>query len=197
MADALAEANVDWSQVRFIPFGQSKTETINNEPTTTSITATKQWLDMNGEESAAEDLPESITLTLYQHIGENKTAYGNAITVQPEENGDWEYVWENLPRKDENGNVYTYSVEETAIGTDTGMNGYEVSYRYPNEGNADTGVEQGEIRITNTKIAHFVLPETGGTGTLFLGTAGALLLGTSGVGYLYRRRKRQRGGRTG
>lgn len=194
MADALAEANVDWDQVMFIPFGQSMTETINNEPTTTSITATKQWLDMNGEESSAEDLPESITLTLYQHMGETKTVYGDAVTVQADENGDWEYSWENLPRKDENGNYYTYSVEETAIGDGTDMDDYDVSYRYPDDGNGDTGIEQGEVRIVNTKIVRFVLPETGGTGTIFFVIAGLLLVGASGVGYIYTKRKDQRGG---
>lgn len=64
MADALAEANVDWDQVTFIPFGQSMTETINNEPLTTSITAAKRWQNMNGEELTPEELPENITLTL-------------------------------------------------------------------------------------------------------------------------------------
>lgn len=49
MAAVLAEAEVDWDQVTFIPFGESMMATINNEPLTTSITATKQWLDMNGE----------------------------------------------------------------------------------------------------------------------------------------------------
>lgn len=53
MAEVLAEAEVDWDQVTFIPFGESMMETINNEPLTTSITATKQWLDMNGEQSPA------------------------------------------------------------------------------------------------------------------------------------------------
>ena len=74
MAAVLAEAEVDWDQVTFIPFGESMMETINNEPLTTSITATKQWLDMNGEQSPAAELPESITLTLYQHIDGTKTA---------------------------------------------------------------------------------------------------------------------------
>src|SRR5699024_2133446 len=37
MADTLAKAGVKWEQVTFISFGESRTETINNEPTTTSI----------------------------------------------------------------------------------------------------------------------------------------------------------------
>ena len=196
MAEVLAEAEVDWDQVTFIPFGESMMETINNEPLTTSITATKQWLDMNGEQSPAAELPESITLTLYQHFDGTKTVYGDTVTVIPDENGDWEYTWENLPRKDDEGHYYAYSVEETAIGDGTDMDGYEISYRYPNDGNADTGIEQGEIRITNTRIVRFILPETGGTGTIFFAIVGLSLVGVASVGYLYIRRKRRRGGYT-
>ena len=59
---------------------------------------------MNGEELPAEDLPEDITFTLYQHAGGTKTVYGEAVTVRPDENGNWAYTWEDLPRKDGNGN---------------------------------------------------------------------------------------------
>ena len=196
MAAVLAEAEVDWDQVTFIPFGESMMETINNEPLTTSITATKQWLDMNGEQSPAAELPESITLTLYQHIDGTKTVYDDTVIVNPDKNGDWEYTWKNLPRKDDEGHYYAYSVEETAIGDGTDMDGYEISYRYPNDGNADTGIEQGEIRITNTRIVRFILPETGGTGTIFFAIVGLSLVGVASVGYLYIRRKRRRGGYT-
>ena len=189
MAHVLAETNVTWDEVTFIPFGQSKTETISNEPLTTSITVTKQWLNMNGEESPAEELPESITVTLYRHVGETKAQYGDSVTVRPDENGEWSYTWERLPRKDETGAYYTYSVEETDI------DGYDdMSYRYPDDGSADTGIEQGEIQITNTKIISFVLPETGGLGTAPYIIAGLLLVGMSGVGYRSIRRKRRRGG---
>lgn len=67
---------------------------------------------------------------------------------------------------------------------------------YPNDGNADTGIEQGEIRITNTRIVRFILPETGGTGTIFFAIVGLSLVGVASVGYLYIRRKRRRGGYT-
>ncbi|MZL69079.1 MULTISPECIES: Cna B-type domain-containing protein [Eubacteriales] len=191
MADALAEANVDWDQVTFIPFGQSMTETINNEPLTTSITAAKRWQNMNGEELTPEELPENITLTLYQHIDGSKAQYGDTVTVTPDENGNWTYTWEKLPRKDDTGNYYTYSVEETAV------DGYETSYRYPEGGgNAETGIDKGEIIITNTKIVSFILPETGGAGSTPFIIAGLLLVGMSGVGCLYIRRKRQKGGYT-
>ena len=112
-----------------------------------------------GRNPPAEELPESITVTLYRHVGETKAQYGDSVTVRPDENGEWSYTWEGLPRKDETGAYCTYSVEETDI------DGYETSYRYPEDGGAVTGIDQGEIQITNTKIISFVLPETGGLGT--------------------------------
>ena len=189
MADALAEANVDWDQVTFIPFGQSMTETINNEPLTTSVRVTKRWQNMNGEELLLEELPENIILTLYQHTDGSKTQYGDTVTVTPDENGNWTYTWEKLPRKDDTGNYYTYSVEETAV------DGYKTSYLYPEGGgNAETGIDKGEVIITNTKVVSFILPETGGAGSTPFIIAGLLLVGMSGVGYLYFRQKRRKGG---
>lgn len=189
MADVLAEANVKWEQVTFIPFGQSMTETINNEPLTTSVRVTKRWQNMNGEELTPEELPENIILALYQHTDGSKTQYGDTVTVTPDENGCWTYTWENLPRKDDTGNYYTYSVEEAAA------DGYETSYLYPEGGgNAETGIDKGEVIITNTKIVSFILPETGGAGSTPFIIAGLLLVGMSGVGYLYFRQKRRKGG---
>ena len=75
------------------------------------------------------------------------------------------------------------------------VDGYETSYRYPEDaGNAETGIDKGEVIITNTKVVSFILPETGGAGSTPFIIAGLLLAGMSGVGYLYFRRKRRKGG---
>lgn len=193
MADALQKAGVTWDQVVFIPFGQSKTEYINNEPLNTSVTAVKQWMDTDGTTRLPEDeIPENITLTLYQHADGEKMQYGDPVTVTPDqETGRWTYTWESLPRKDENGNYCTYSVEETAIAGENDMSGYEISYYYPDGKSPETGIEKGEITITNTKIASYILPETGGTGAAPFVTAGLFLAGISGAGYLYIRKQRR------
>lgn len=74
------------------------------------------------------------------------------------------------------------------------MDGYKTSYLYPEGGgNAETGIE-GEVIITNTKVVSFILPETGGAGSTPFIIAGLLLAGMSGVGYLYFRQKRRKGG---
>ena len=68
--------------------------------------------------------------------------------------------------------------------------GFEVAYSANNDGQ---GIQVGEIEITNTRTA-FVLPETGGSGTVFFTAAGILLIAAAGLGYWYtryRRRKRR------
>ncbi len=193
MADVLEKAEVTWDQVVFIPFGESKTEYINNESLNTSVTAVKQWLDADGTTRLSEDeIPESITLTLYQHVNGEKTQYGTPVDVTPDQQtGLWTYTWESLPRKDESGNRCTYSVEETAIAGESDMSGYEISYHYPDGESPETGIEKGEITITNTKIASYILPETGGTGAAPFITAGLFLAGMSGAGYLYIRKQKR------
>ena len=74
------------------------------------------------------------------------------------------------------------------------VDGYETFYRYPeDDGNAETGIDEGEVIIINTKIVSFILPETGGAGSTPFIIAGLLIVGMSGVGYLYIRRKRRKG----
>lgn len=141
MADALQSADITWDQVVFIPFGESKTEYISNAPTTTSIKVEKIWQDIDGD--AAESHPESVTVTLLQ----NGERYGEPVTLSAENN--WSHTWENLPKEDDENNLYTYTVVETPV------DGFETSY-----GNND-----GTITVINKETAVYVLPETGGTDT--------------------------------
>ena len=74
------------------------------------------------------------------------------------------------------------------------MPGYEASYVYPGNENGETGIAEGDITVINSKTNSFVLPETGGAGSTPLVSTGLLLAGMSGVGYLYFRQKRRKGG---
>ena len=188
MAEVLKQTGVKWDQVTFIPFGESKTDYIQNLPTTTEITVEKQWQGAEGT-PLTEDLPESVEVTLYQ-VSENggKTKYEadgivNPVTLTAETN--WTYIWEQLP-KEVDGQAVTYTVVEPPI------TGWEASYDY---GEGATGITEGTVIITNTKQSAFTLPETGGVGPTLVAIAGVPLVGAAGVVYWNLRRKRRRGGK--
>lgn len=195
MADVLAKAGVKWDrdQVTFIPFGESKTEYIKNEPTTTEITVEKQWQGAEGT-PLTEGLPERVEVTLYQVSKDGKqTKYEAADIENPvtlnAENG-WTHTWKQLP-KEVDGQAVTYIVKEGSP-----PEGWDVSYTYPDDANENTGVAEGEIIVINRERSTFTLPETGGFGPLQFAIAGLPLVGASGVVYLKQRRKRRRGGKT-
>lgn len=193
MDDALKKAQVIWDQVTFISFGESKTEYIKNEPTTTEITVTKQWQGAEGTELGDEEHPDEVKVTLYQVAGNGeKTEYKadgieNPVTLNAENN--WTYTWAQLPKEDEGENPVTYIVKETPVA------GWDASYTYPEGGDETVGVLEGTIQIINTKQSTFTLPETGGVGPTLVAIAGVPLIGAAGVAYRNLRRKRRRGGK--
>ena len=195
MADALKEANVKWDQVTFIPFGESKTEYIQNEPTTTEITVKKQWQGAEGT-PLTEGFPERVEVTLYQVSKDGKqTEYVAADAdirnpVELNAGNNWTHTWKQLP-KEVDGQAVTYIVKEGSP-----PEGWDVSYTYPEGANENTGVAEGEIIVINRERSTFTLPETGGFGPLQFAIAGLPLVGASGVVYLKQRRKRRRGGKT-
>lgn len=83
-------------------------------------------------------------------------------TVVLNEENQWSYSWDNLPKTNDSGEPYFYTVEETAVP------GYSIIY----SSNNASGIQTGELMITN-KAAGYVLPETGGPGRLPF-TAGGL-----------------------
>ncbi len=82
--------------------------TITNTHTkeTTSKEVKKEW---SAPEWKLKDLPESVTVMLYQ----NGEQYGAAVTLTAEEG--WKHKWENLPKYDENGKLYEYTVDEEDV----------------------------------------------------------------------------------
>ena len=148
MAGELQRAGVNWEDVAFIPYGESRMEYISNEPTTTSVRVDKIWQDIDGEElTETQNLPESVTVTLLR----NGEQYGDPVTLNA--GNDWSYTWESLPKADENGTEYLYTVQETPV------DGFETSY------NNNAGITDGIITVINKETAVYVLPETGGTDT--------------------------------
>ena len=192
MAEVLAKTGVDWEDVMFIPFGESKTDDIQNLPTTTKITVKKQWRGAEGTALEEGEHPDEVKVTLYQVSNAGtKTEYKpegveNPVTLNADNH--WTYTWEQLPKEDEGKNPVTYTVEETPI------DGWEARYVDEN-GEETTGITEGTIQIINTKQSTFTLPETGGVGPTLVAIAGVPLIGAAGVVYRNLRRKRRRGGK--
>ncbi|MCH4063702.1 MAG: Cna B-type domain-containing protein [Lachnospiraceae bacterium] len=91
---------------------------------------------------------------------------------------NWQYVWDGtttgadgktvaIPDSDGNGNTYYYYVEEDPV------SGFTTSYSENNT----TGIQTGVITVTNKKdkTSGYVLPSTGGIGTVPFYVIGAIL----------------------
>lgn len=83
----------------------------------TDITVTKTWQDDND----AQDLrPDTLKLTLYRKtaVTEQKKVEEVTLSAEHAQSGNsnvWTYTFQDLPDTDENGNLYTYWVEEEPV----------------------------------------------------------------------------------
>ena len=92
---------------------------------TTEVTGTKTWNDYDNKFNTR---PESITVNLMQN-GE-KYAEKN---VKADKKGNWTYRFDNLPKYDTEGKVYTYTIqEENVSGYTSEINGYDLVNTYRN-----------------------------------------------------------------
>ncbi|HEY9576027.1 MAG TPA: Cna B-type domain-containing protein [Lachnospiraceae bacterium] len=75
----------------------------------TSIAVKKTW-----ENDEAGNLPEKIEVELYRAIEDDKenAIYVGYESVQPNEKGEWNLTFTNLPKNDGSGRPYLYSVKE-------------------------------------------------------------------------------------
>src|SRR5699024_650886 len=93
------------------------------------IEVNKAWLDDNSKER-----PESIEVYLKQN-GENFD------TIELTADNDWTYTFTDLEAFDENGQAYSYSVEEKAVeGYETTIDGFDI-----------TNLRVGETEVLGTK----------------------------------------------
>lgn len=96
--------------------GTAFTTTITNKGFT-DITVTKTWQDDND----AQDLrPDTLKLTLYRKtaVTEQKKVEEVTLSAEHAQSGNsnvWTYTFQDLPDTDENGNLYTYWVEEEPV----------------------------------------------------------------------------------
>ncbi len=73
----------------------------------TSVQATKNWVGADGEK--LQDTPESVKIRLYA----NDEQYGDPVILNND--NQWSYLWSGLPKKDIDGNLINYKVEEDPV----------------------------------------------------------------------------------
>lgn len=104
--------------------GFTLTNTLNGE---TALTVTKNWVD---GDNADKTRPQSITVTLYQN---GQPMPGKTVEIKAPnalqqlfgaDGNQWSYTFTNLPKYDEDGMEYTYTVtEEPVNGYSSAQNG--------------------------------------------------------------------------
>ena len=175
------ETAVQAENVTFGTTTGATTLTVKN--TYNRLTVTKTWLNASNNQTADEDdIPQkSIRVQLYRRKAGQTTAdkVGEPVVLSKDTN--WSYTWEGeeIPAKDtDDGKDWYYSVQEL----DTGL--WKTTY----SANNDTGIQTGSIYITNTIYSSYVLPSTGGMGTVPFAAVGGML--TVGAALLLAKRKK-------
>lgn len=111
----------------------------NNE--VTSVSGDKFWDDYD---NIFETRPQSIKVELYQ--GDSEEAF-DTKEVTEKEDGTWSYVFDNLPKYDEKGKEYVYSVKEAKVKEGEPGSEYDVTY----DGNNITNTYKNNDK-TNLKV---------------------------------------------
>lgn len=152
---------------------QSKQEYVENEqlPPTTSITVDKKWQNANGSDT--QRTSGKIIVSLKRLSDSNTTPVEIESREVTYDGGQWQTTFNNLPTKGDNGEYYTYFVEEQAVA------GYTTTYSNvskTSENPSDVAVSSGVITITNKAQKAYNLPKTGGIGLEPVYLFGAILV---------------------
>lgn len=146
------------------------------------LTVKKYWLSAaDGRPLAEADIPvKFIQVDLYRYT-EGETAQDAVLVDTQNLNKDngWSFTWsgENqIPAADEKGKKYCYLVKEVTTGN------------WVTEINNNNGIQTGKIFITNKVYSGYVLPSTGGMGTVPFAAVGGML--TVGAALLLAKRKK-------
>ncbi|MBO1627464.1 Cna B-type domain-containing protein, partial [Bacillus arachidis] len=98
---------------------------VPNKVKTISVSGTKIWDDYNNKFGKR---PESITVQLLQNGTEFKTQ-----EVKADKDGNWNFNFTDLPKYDEQGNEYKYTVGEVKVdGYETKVEGTTITNTYKN-----------------------------------------------------------------
>lgn len=156
--------------------------TLTVKNTYNQLTVTKTWLNASNNQLADEDdIPkENIQVQLYRRKDGQTIADKVGEPVVLSKTNNWSHTWEGeeIPAADKDGQKWYYSVQEL----DTGL--WKTTYSDNNK----NGIQTGSIYITNTIYSSYVLPSTGGMGTMPFAAVGGML--TVGAALLLAKRKK-------
>ena len=166
-----------------VTFGCSTNTTqLTVRNTYNQLTVKKYWLSaVDGKPLADADIPvKSIQVELYRYT-EGETAQ-DAVPVNTQylnKGNGWSFTWSGesqIPAADEKGKKCYYLVKEVTTGN------------WVTEITNNNGIQTGKIFITNKVYSSYVLPSTGGMGTVPFAAVGGML--TVGAALLLAKRKK-------
>lgn len=169
---------------------QSKQEYVTNEelPPTTSITVNKKWQNEDGSETNRTSGEISVTL---KRISNVNSAPEDVKTMSiKSDGGQWTATFDNLPVQGDNGEYYSYFVEEAPV------SGYTAIYSNSNtssETPSEVTATSDTITITNKANKQYALPKTGGSGVKSFVIAGITISGLAALLLLLKSYKNQEG----
>ena len=164
-----------------VTFGCSTNTTqLTVKNTYNRLTVQKYWLSAADGRPLADIPVNSIQVELYRYT-EGQTAE-SAVPVgdikELNKGNSWSYTWprELTPATDNAGNPYYYMVEEITTGC------------WTLETSNNNGIQTGKIYLRNYVYSGYVLPSTGGMGTVPFAAVGGML--TVGAALLLAKRKK-------
>lgn len=149
---------------------------ITNTLITTSVSGHKIWEDGNDQDQIR---PAAITVVLYQN-GKK------LLTTEATEKSDWAYEFVGLPKVDQTGKTYVYTVKEADV-----PNGYQASvhgYDITNSHTPTTPNKPEQPKTPNKPATQHRFPKTNDQIQYGLLILGVLII--LGAAILYFRRKR-------
>lgn len=134
----------------------------------TSIEVKKEWLSATGDPLTGKNLVDKdgnpikgIIVQLYRSTEKNAQISETdepliEVMVEPNDAGDWYYVFNRLDKTDADGNVWYYYVKEKSLvvikgGADETETDLKESYVAANSGDTDGGLTEGVVTLTNRK----------------------------------------------
>ncbi|WP_434122080.1 DUF7507 domain-containing protein, partial [Salinicoccus roseus] len=108
--------------------------------TTLEISGNKIWEDTGGESNR----PDEIEINLYRNTEGGQESFVETTTVSPDENGEWNYIFEGHPMYSSRGQLYDYYVKEVTV------DGYDTSYGEDGRDVINTLISDPSISLVKT-----------------------------------------------